>query len=160
MIPGILPCRGLLNQVIAVDYESLIAALVARKHELGLSNLDVDEAGGLQSGYFSKLTSDPQSPAFRRMGLVSLGGVLNALDVAIVVTPRKHILSPAKDAIEANKHKKNRVLSKRGSRGGRMTWTMMSDSKRRKKIAKMCAAAQKARLNRLAPAAAGSRPSK
>jgi hypothetical protein len=62
------------------SYSELRSALDIRKHELGLSNLEVDDIAGLNSGCFSKLTC-----GMKNFGPMSLDAVLGALGVEIVL---------------------------------------------------------------------------
>jgi hypothetical protein len=66
----------------AHDYETLMGALRERKTHLGLTNLDIDWLGQLPSGYAGKLFCGS-----RTIGLTSIGKILKALDVRLVVQP-------------------------------------------------------------------------
>lgn len=65
------------------SYPALVAAFVARKAQLGLTNLDVDDRGELPSGYFGKICC-----LKRTASIVSLEKVLDALDLALVAVPK------------------------------------------------------------------------
>lgn len=60
----------------------LVAAIRARRDELNLSHEAIDAIAGFQSGYTSKLLSP--NP-IRNIGYMSLGSLLGALGVALVV---------------------------------------------------------------------------
>ena len=65
------------------SYDQLVQALAARRRQLGLRQLDVDEKSGLQSGYTGKIEAK-----VRRLGDLSLPMLCAALDVDILVAPR------------------------------------------------------------------------
>jgi hypothetical protein len=67
---------------VAFDYRSLMGALIERKIALGLTNLEIDELGGLAGGYTSKLFCGS-----KRLGLETLGRLLTALGTKVVVVP-------------------------------------------------------------------------
>lgn len=60
----------------------LVAALRARRDELQLTHETIDAVAGLQNGYASKLLAP--NP-IKNLGWMSLGSVLGALGIAIVV---------------------------------------------------------------------------
>jgi len=69
-------------------YEQLVAALVARRHALGLSQLAVDDIAGLPSGYTGKIEAsitNPKANNARSIGKVSLPLILGALGVKLAV---------------------------------------------------------------------------
>lgn len=65
------------------DYHSLVEALDDRRKELGLPMLAVDFASGCQDGYTAKLIAGR-----RTLGPVSLGLLLEALGVELLMRPR------------------------------------------------------------------------
>jgi hypothetical protein len=72
--------RSILAEV--SDYDGLIAALRARADELKITRLGLDAVSGLESGYSAKLLS---SVPVRQLGRVSLGPILGAMGLALVV---------------------------------------------------------------------------
>jgi hypothetical protein len=66
------------------DYNSLHAMLRARAEALNISRETIDHITGLQPGMSSKLLSLNQ---IRRLGLMSLGPMLNALCVKLIAVP-------------------------------------------------------------------------
>jgi hypothetical protein len=65
------------------SYAELLAALRARRDQLGVSHECVDEVSGLSSGYASKIFSQPP---MRRLGTLSLGEMLAALGLKLSVS--------------------------------------------------------------------------
>lgn len=81
-------------------YRGILDAIVARRHELGLSQAELDAICGFQDGYVSKLEIGPMSdPLDRRvqkfvgkkdgrgLGDMSLPTILDGLKLRIVVMP-------------------------------------------------------------------------
>jgi hypothetical protein len=64
------------------DYDGLIGALCARANELNVSRETIGDLSGLASGYVGKLLG-PRS--IRRIGMQSLGPLLGALGVRLVM---------------------------------------------------------------------------
>jgi hypothetical protein len=79
------PARAI---AIARDYPSLRAALAARRHALGWSQLEADHRSGLNDGYFGKLECGD-----RNFGDLSLCLVLQTLGLELVVRPRDQQIS-------------------------------------------------------------------
>ena len=80
-----------------VSYDDLIATLIARRQELGLSQIELDYVSGLQEGYSGKLESWRHPNSGRKLGKVSMRLLLEALGVVLIVMtkdgnvlPRKH----------------------------------------------------------------------
>lgn len=67
---------------IVTDYDSLVAAFRARANELNVSRATLDDVSGLASGYASKLLA---TPPIKTVGAVSLGPILGALGMSIVL---------------------------------------------------------------------------
>jgi hypothetical protein len=65
------------------SYEELQSALAARRRQLGLRQLELDEKSGLMSGYSGKL-----EVGIRKLGSVSLPNLLAALDADLLLVPR------------------------------------------------------------------------
>lgn len=63
------------------DYASLVAAFIARRHELGLSQVEVDEIAGMSGGYCAKIEA-----GMKRFGPVSLPCMLGALGLELTLT--------------------------------------------------------------------------
>jgi hypothetical protein len=68
------------------DYSQLRSALAARRRQLGLRQLDLDEKSGLMSGYSGKVESN-----VRKLGDVSLPMILAGLDCDLLLCPRSDI---------------------------------------------------------------------
>jgi hypothetical protein len=67
---------------VCTDYESLLVALRARAEALNVSRATLDDVSGLASGYTAKLLAQPP---IKSLGAVSLGPMLGALGIAIVL---------------------------------------------------------------------------
>ena len=65
------------------DYSQLRQALAARRRQLGLRQLDLDEKSGLQNGYSGKLEK-----GIRKLGDLSLPMLLAGLDRDLLLAPR------------------------------------------------------------------------
>jgi hypothetical protein len=65
------------------DYSSLIRAVRSRIVELGITHETLDAISGLQSGYASKLLSDPP---VRRMGPLTLFILIQSLGLELTLT--------------------------------------------------------------------------
>jgi hypothetical protein len=68
----------------ARDYSELRALIDARRVELRMRHLDLDHDAGLQSGYSGKIFC-----GMKNFGPLTLGPILDALDVDIVLMPRQ-----------------------------------------------------------------------
>jgi predicted transcriptional regulator len=64
-------------------FEDLRSALVARRHAVGLTQVDMDAITGLADGHVAKIESGA-----RRLGPVSLPILLEALHCDLVLVPR------------------------------------------------------------------------
>jgi hypothetical protein len=67
-------------------YTALLDAICRRKSELNLSYEQLDHCSGVQPGYSAKLLGPTPS---KRFGEISLGAILGALAIKIVVTVDK-----------------------------------------------------------------------
>lgn len=67
------------------NYAELKSALNARRVELKMTMLELDELAGLQQGYSGKLFS--MAASSRNFGPISLGNVLKALGVELIILP-------------------------------------------------------------------------
>jgi hypothetical protein len=65
------------------SYDELIDALRARALELGATREAIDDVSGLQKGYSAKVLA-PAAP--KGLGRISMGPILNALGVMLVMT--------------------------------------------------------------------------
>ena len=68
------------------DYSQLRQALAARRRQLGLRQLDLDEKSGLQNGYSGKIEK-----GIRKLGDLSLPMILAGLDCDLLLAPRSSI---------------------------------------------------------------------
>ena len=134
---------------VASDYRTLMGAFIERKQALGLTNLELDELGGLAGGYTSKLFCGS-----KRLGLETLGKLLTALDAKVVVVPANAELAlpkltknaiPIKDLSEEIKEKRRDW----GRKGGKKRH-LLTSPRRRKAIAAMAgrASAEARRLRK------------
>jgi hypothetical protein len=70
-----------IQQPVAVDdYDALLKMFVARRMELGLTSLEVDDLAGLQNGYTSKIEA-----RIKNFGPISLPCLCSALGLQITV---------------------------------------------------------------------------
>jgi hypothetical protein len=134
---------------VAVDYRTLMGAFVQRKMSLGLTNLELDDRGGLAGGYTSKLFCGS-----KRLGLETLGKLLTALGAKVVVVPADAELAlpkltkkafPIKDLSEEIKEKRREW----GRKGGKKRHLLIMP-RRRKAIAALAgrASAEARRLRK------------
>jgi hypothetical protein len=72
------------------DYDELIAAIRARRDELEVTHETIGEVAGIASGHASKLLCDPP---MKRMGIISLGAVLGALGLKLIVVEDEEALA-------------------------------------------------------------------
>lgn len=91
---------------VVADYGELIAALRARRDLLRLNHETIDAVSGLQAGYTSKLMADPP---MKSLGLVSLGPMLGALGLAILVVHDNKALKRVKNRLVPRKYRKKRA---------------------------------------------------
>jgi hypothetical protein len=95
------------------DYRQRMGALGERKKALSLTNLELDELGGLAGGYTSKLFCGS-----KRLGLETLGKLLTALDAKVVVVPADAELALPKLTKKAFRSKTCRKRSKKHAANG------------------------------------------
>lgn len=100
--------RMLAPTVLAVvaDYGELIAALRARRDLLRLNHETIDAVSGLQAGYTSKLMADPP---MKSLGLVSLGPMLGALGLRLLVVHDGKALKRVQNRLIPRKYRKVRA---------------------------------------------------
>lgn len=67
------------------EYHELLQAIDTRRRELGMPMIELDERAGLPLGYVGKLLTDPTKRNAKTLGRTSLGLVLKALGIEIVV---------------------------------------------------------------------------
>lgn len=117
-------------------WDALIATFRARRIELGMSQLDVDDAAGLASGYCGKLEAsltNPTAKNARGIGRESLPLMLGALKLNLAVDAR-----PSRAFQKQNKHK---TLSERGKKG-QAIWKVRTTPKQRRANARKAAQAR------------------
>jgi hypothetical protein len=119
----------------ASDYDGLRALINARRVELRMRHLDLDHDAGLQSGYAGKLFC-----GMRNFGPLTLGPILDALDVDIVLMPRQ-AGSEVKPQENVLRFAHITRLQNYSTLGGRMRRAMMTDAE----WSKFCRRAAKAR---------------
>jgi hypothetical protein len=107
---------------IAHDYATLMGALIERKWQLGLTNLDVEARGQFATGYADKLFNGA-----RLMGLGTLGRLLDALEVRILVVPVDKLDAPKLKKIALSRPH----LDARGKDIKRAAWGRSGGIKRR-----------------------------
>ena len=83
------------HEIECASYQEIVAALIARRHALGLSQEDINYSANLQDGYSNKL-----EVGIRRLGPKSLPALLGALRLQMHVEPRlRHRWQPPEPAI-------------------------------------------------------------
>jgi hypothetical protein len=73
----------------ASDYDGLVAAIRMRVEELQISRETINEVAGLPAGYSGKILGLKQR---RRLGMISLGPILGALGIKLVVVEDEQAL--------------------------------------------------------------------
>jgi hypothetical protein len=68
------------------DYSQLTQALAARRRQLGLRQLDLDEKAGLMSGYSGKIEA-----GIRKLGDISLPNLLAGPDADLYLAARSDV---------------------------------------------------------------------
>jgi hypothetical protein len=82
------------------NYSELIACLRQRAETLNISNVVLDDVSGLQDGYSGKLLSlNPK----RTLGRLSLGLMLGALGLRLIVVEDREALKRVKGRLEPRK---------------------------------------------------------
>jgi hypothetical protein len=117
-------------------WDALIATFRARRIQLGLSQLDVDDLAGTPSGYTGKLEASLTNPAAknaRSIGRESLPLMLGALKLQLSVDAR-----PGRASENRNRHK---TLSDRGKKG-QAIWKVRTTPKQRRANARKAAQAR------------------
>ena len=124
------------NPVSFTTWDALIATFRARRIEMGLSQLDVDDLAGIASGYTGKLEASLTNPAAknaRSIGRESLPLMLGALSLRLSVDAR-----PCPASENRSKHK---TLSERGKKG-QAIWKVRTTPKQRRANARKAAQAR------------------
>lgn len=139
------------------DYAGLVAACRARRIQLGMSQLEVDDRAGLPSGYCGKIEISATNPGARNsrsIGKDSLPLLLGALGLEMMLSPSKHARGAPSKALKPLAD----FMAKRGAKGGIMRGQLLPKRKR-VAIAKKAARARWAkrepkltRASRTAPA--------
>lgn len=116
-------------------FDALVAAMRARRIELGLSQLAVDELAGLPSGYQGKLEamlSNPNAKNARGIGRDSLPLVLGALGLEIAVHASSGKASKStNETISLLLSATRKAMSERGRKGAEMRQEKVAPAKRR-----------------------------
>lgn len=124
----------------ALTFEDLARGLRARRIELGLSQIEVDEIAGLASGYTGKIEASltrPEARNARSLGRESLPLLLQALGCELAV-----VRSAAPEAISASEiitMRRVRVknMAEIGRKGGRIWWARLDEKKRARVMKKL-----------------------
>jgi hypothetical protein len=72
---------------VATCYDQVVAQLIARRHQLGWTQSDLDRFVGWQDGYAGKVEAPPDSPCRRRPKSSLFSEWLTALEVVLVAVP-------------------------------------------------------------------------
>lgn len=100
---------------VAVDYAGLRGLIAARRRELGLRQLEVDDLAGVQSGYTGKLEC-----GLRHFGDMSMGAVLGALGLSLVAVRSAPLHNHQRlEEARASYDRLREMIKKRGAKGGR-----------------------------------------
>lgn len=129
----------LLAEILFDDMASLVACIKARRVELGLSQLALDDLAGLPSGYTGKLESDPARKNYRGVGYVALPLLLGALGIKMAVVKPANGRG-SKRCFEGRKpiafsalkpYQKNSLMAERGRKGGLSRWKKLTPDQQR-----------------------------
>jgi len=93
------------------SYDDLHSAVRERSAEIGMTRADLDARAGLADGHAGKLLGKRQT---KRLGNVTLGLVMGALRVALVMVEDSDVATPPVEHIDASHNM--RATSERGSR--------------------------------------------
>jgi hypothetical protein len=129
----------------ATDYESLVAALYARKQALGVSDQVLDAISGLSPGHVSKLIGPGR---VRGMSPISLTALLGSLALKLIVTenepqaaimrPRwegrdqRQVRAPARVGAALLKRARPEILRSFSKKGGHARWRGTTPALRKK----------------------------
>lgn len=107
-----------LSDVRIRSYEDLVAVLRARRVELGLRQLELDEIAGLQGGYTGKIECGSKG-----FGPMSLTALLGALGLELVAVKSAALLARGSAVAQAqDAHSLKLFMAKKGAKGGRRAW--------------------------------------
>ena len=116
-------------------WDALIATFRARRIELGLSQLDVDEMAGLASGYCGKLEAsltNPSAKNARGIGRESLPLMLGALGLELATHAQRGRASKSQNETMALLMSATRkAMSERGRKGAQSRLVKIPPAKRR-----------------------------
>ncbi|MBN9438237.1 hypothetical protein [Bosea sp. (in: a-proteobacteria)] len=121
----------------------MVAAIRARRIELGLSQLAVDELAGLPSGYQGKLEASLTNPGARNargLGRDSLPLVLGVLGLQIFMATEDRSPAPMPESankIKAKSRARFKTLADRGRKGGQIWWARLTEKQRAAAIRKL-----------------------
>jgi hypothetical protein len=131
------------------DYDELVAAMRARANELNVSRATIDDVSGLQSGYAAKLLANPPIKSF---GAVSLGPMLGALGVSLVMVEDVEALARVATRLDernssqvrtmpapARMSSKLKMITKRNARKMQRLWMSKVPAAKRKAMARRAA---------------------
>jgi len=157
------------------EYHELLMAIDARRRELGMPMIELDERAGLPLGYVGKLLTDPTKRNAKTLGRTSLGLVMKALGVEIVVmhAAGAHASEPqasqgvaattvhermknlaSNGAIKLNARFTPEQMSRRMRQRARLRWAKVREEKRRQKAREARRLEQEAKEQRRAERAA------
>lgn len=144
------------------DMDGLLAAFRARAEALNVSRATIDDVSGLQSGYTGKLLANPP---IKNVGAMSLGPLLGALGLAIVLVEDADQMRRIKSRMsERNAAQvRNTIVSSRiprwlfNSRKGRRAvlkrWDSTTPAQRKRIARKAWRTRRKRRAAKVVPAA-------
>lgn len=108
---------------VIAEYADLRLAIAARRKELGLSQVDLDNIAEVQPGYTAKLEC-----GLKNFGEKSLPAILGAL--GLVLSPTKHGETPSETWGKAREREKD-LKKKHGQKGGRARlWNTTPEQRR------------------------------
>jgi hypothetical protein len=88
--------------------DELVAVVRARVAELNITHANLDDVSGVQSGYASKLLSDPP---IRRFGPMSLGAVLGGLGLKLLVVQDEEALAKVRSRLVERIDGRRRIVT-------------------------------------------------
>lgn len=119
-------------------YDALVATMRARRIELGLSQLVVDELAGLPSGYVGKVEAsltNPSAKNARSIGRESLPLMLGALGLELAAIPAESTQKKSRANVKRYDDdaagRGQRFRSERAAKGGAARAASMTDQQRR-----------------------------
>ena len=100
----------------------MLAAIRARKAQLGVTNETIDAIAGLPCGYAGKLLADPP---LKRMGALSLGLILGTLGYSVELVPDDDAFERVRSRMEVRKRAPQAI-----AKVARATWLFNSKNAR------------------------------